>query len=108
MVSQLQGYKQHDTKYNQRKVVEAFFTPEGELRGCEIHHLTYIQCLARFDVSYELVGKKVTVWVVSHDRRVDYPIALHLAAAVATGAVKRHSIDTSKLVGFFTRKKKGK
>lgn len=104
----MQGYYQHDTKYNQKRVIEAFVTPEGEVRGNEIHHITYLECLRRFDFSHEFIGKATTVWVVSHDRRVDRPIALHLATAVALGKVRRHTVSTKDLVGFFTRKKKEK
>lgn len=104
----MQGNEWLQSEHRPKRVIEAYFTPLGELRGCEIHHLSHIECIRRFDISYEFAGKTAIVWVVTHDRRVDYSLALHLATSVALGKVVRHTVSTEKLVGFFTRKKKGK
>lgn len=103
----MQGNEGLQYNYNPIRIYEGFINEKGELRGCEIPNITIIECLRRFEFSHEFTGKEITIWIVSHDRRVDNPLALHLATSIALGKVRRHHIDTSGLVGFFTRKKKG-
>lgn len=104
----MQGNEQVQYNYNRVMICEGFINEKGELCGCEIPNLTIIDCLGRFEFSHEFAGKAVTVWIVSHDSRIKRPIALHLATAIAMGKVRRHRIDTSSLVGFFTRQQKAK
>lgn len=104
----MQGNEEVQSKYNPVEVYEAFVLPDGEVNGSKISHITYIECLRRFDVSHKFAGKTITIWIVSHDRRIDYFIALHLATAIALGKVKHRSIDLSPINDFTPIKKRGK
>lgn len=104
----MQGDYSLQFNYNPVKIYEVYIDAAGKERGYEIQHITLIKCLERYDLSYEFAGKALTIWVVSNDRRINRPIALHFATSVAVGKVTRHSVSTANLVGFFTKKRRGK
>lgn len=103
----MQGNEGLQYNYNPIKVYEVYIDATGKERGYEIQHITVIECLKRYEHSFEFAGKTLTFWVVSHDRRIDRNVALHFATSVALGKVTRHTVSTANLVGFFTKKKKG-
>jgi|SRR5687768_1654490 len=104
----MQGNQELQSMYNPVEVYEAFVLPNGEVNGSQIQDITYLECLRRFDISYKFAGKAITIWIVSHDRRIDNAIALHLATAIALGKVKTRTVDLSVVNDFTPIYQKGK
>jgi hypothetical protein len=104
----MQGDYEIQFNYNPVKIYEVNIDVTGKERGYEIQHLTLIKCLERYSESFEFAGKALTIWVVSNDRRINRRVALHFAASVALGKVTRHTVSTAHIIGYVSKKKRGK
>lgn len=104
----MQGDDTIQYNYNPIKIYEVYIDETGKERGYEIQHLTIIKCIERYGISFEFIGKALTIWTFSNDGRINRDIALHFATSVALGTITRHRVSTADLVGFFTRQQKAK
>lgn len=81
---------------NAIRTFEVYFV-EGKIYGHEITHKPYPRSADGFDVSHVLIGKSAAFCIVSSDRSVNRPLAIHFAAAIQNRTFKTFSVDISKV-----------
>lgn len=79
------------------RTFEVWFTPRGDMRGMELFLHGYPESIRGYDVSHECFGQSACFCIVSNDKRVDRPHAIHFATCLALNKMKAFSISTEGL-----------